>query len=222
MLEPSSTATRSKECRCEDGRHWHSGEALTLQMLDCSQDRCVKGKFGTHRGRVAHEVHVADLGVTRGLRLYATMVMTTSVCALRQTVFAKLQTAKYVSFARLGSGAAMKESQPEPDSGLSRLNPHSPFACLADTYDKTLFTSTALLRHHIKVTYLMDDFLTTNFVAHALARLTSVLLWNLESALNTRQSSANALAHSQRHSGGTSRGGKRPSSNYEQQDEEEG
>ena len=110
------------ECRCEDGRHWHSGEALTLQMLDCSQDRCER-KFETHIGRVAREVHVADLGVTRSLRLYASMVMTTSVCPLRKTVFAKLQTAKYVSFARLGLGAAMQKSQPQPKFGLCRLKP---------------------------------------------------------------------------------------------------
>ena len=53
-------------------------------------------------------------------------------------------------------------------------------------------------------------------------RLTPGLLWDFQSTLNTSQSSGNTLAKSKRHSGGTSRGAKRPRSNYEQQDEEEG
>ena len=120
MLEPSCTTTRNEECRCEDGRH--SGEALEPQMLDCSQHPCER-KFETHRGGVAHEVHVTDLGVTRGLRLYATTVMTTSVCPLRQTVFANLQTETFASLVRLGLGTAMQISKPEPKFGLCRLKP---------------------------------------------------------------------------------------------------
>ena len=100
MLEPSCTATRSDE----------SGEALPLKMLDRSQDRCER-KFETHRG-VAHEVHVTDLGVTRGLQLYVTTMMATNVCL-----------AKYVSFARLGLRDATQECQPEPKCELSPLKP---------------------------------------------------------------------------------------------------
>ena len=122
MLEPSctTTTTRNEECRCEDKKH--SGEALTLRMLNYSQDGCER-KFETHRGRVAHEVHVTDLGVTRGLGLYATMVMTTNVCPLRQTVLANLQTETYVSLVRFKLSTAIQTNKPKPKFKICRLKP---------------------------------------------------------------------------------------------------